>query len=144
MQKQGAQANTLINLSGFLLYPLAISVSYLLISNFKFVQPSHLLWSFFVAILFGFIVPSVFLLGAFYGQMWLWSRNLGELPLRKVLASILGSVAILIAHQTVESGELSSIHFLLALDVTLLAIVIGMHPNLRGYLGVSGGLSEYG
>ena len=138
------KVGVLNSLSGVLLYPVSIAVSYLLLVSYQFDHPPSIVSLSIIAILLGFMIPSVFLLAAYEGQLWLWSKNYGEVPLRKSLASILGGVAIIIAHRTLMSVELSSVQLLLAMNVSLLAILIGTHPNLKDYLGISGGLSEYG
>lgn len=138
------KVNLLNEISGIMLYPLSIAVTYLLLTSYQLDNPPGVVWSSFFSMVVGFVVPSFFLVAAYQGQLWLWSKNYGGVPFRKFLASILGSVGIVIAHRTLNSEELSATQLLLALNVSFLALLVGTHPNLKDYLGVSGGLSEYG
>ena len=138
------KGNVLHVISGALLYPVSIAVTYLLLISYQFDHPPGIIWLSILAIALGFMLPSAFLFAVYEGQLWLASKSRGEVPLRKFIACILGGVAIIIFHQTLMSVELSGVQLLLALNVSLLAILIGTHSNLKDYLGISGGLSEYG
>jgi len=138
--KRNLFVNIITHTSSLLMYPTSIALCYFLLPTYIEKLDGEI-GIFAAATFLGLATPSLLLLAAYEIQLRI-SHNGLYFPIRKLAAVILGGVSIIFTQQVLAAPSTTNV--LLCLQLTFMAIMIGTHPNLKHYLGISGGLSEYG
>lgn len=138
--KRNLFVNIITYTSSLLMYPTSIALCFFLLPTYMEKLDGEI-EIFAGATFMGLAVPSLLLVIVYQMQLWI-SHNGLHIPIRKLVAVMLGGASIIFAQKVLSAPSTTNV--LLCLQLTFMAIMIGTHPNLKDYLCISGGLSEYG
>lgn len=138
--KRNLFVNIITYTSSLLMYPTSIALCYFLLPTYIEKLDSEI-GIFAAATFLGLAIPTFLFVFVYQMQLRI-SHNGQYFPIRKLVAVMLGGASIIFAQKMLTAPSTTNV--LLCLQLTFMAIKIGTHQNLKDYLGISGGLSEYG